>query len=162
MSTQGWVWGRKSAPSLYAKLYIAIRNFVRGCLDYRGFSGALKGDIERIGTGNRFRLTLGLPFSPYHQRFREILESLPCCHSGLRCSPGSIRWGAPGVELDDNGNEVASSSADPPAVVDEDESAVDQGDDEDGSSLGPVLVIGLVALALLLLVGIYWRRRSGP
>lgn len=58
--------------------------------------------------------------------------------------------------------EIASSSADPPADQGgEDDPAVDQGDDEDGSPFGPILGGGLTALALLLLVGVYWWRRSG-
>ncbi|ACV12247.1 GLUG domain protein [Halorhabdus utahensis DSM 12940] len=66
------------------------------------------------------------------------------------------------LELDDNGDEIASSSADPPGQRDTDELTAEDGTDDDGGSgVSPLVVVGIIVLVALVLVGVYVRRRSG-
>jgi len=66
------------------------------------------------------------------------------------------------LELDDNGDELASSSADPPGQRDTDELTAEDGTDDDGGSgVSPLVVVGIIVLVALVLMGVYVRRRSG-
>ncbi|WP_136689387.1 GLUG motif-containing protein [Halorhabdus amylolytica] len=71
------------------------------------------------------------------------------------------------VELDQDGTEIASSSADLPWLDAQDESAAGESDDavaddsDDGSGILHLIVgIGIVALVVVVLVGAYVRRRK--
>lgn len=64
------------------------------------------------------------------------------------------------VELDQSGEEVASSSAEPPSVPGQVDTTEGQQSDERGANL-PVVLLGLVALVAAIPGTLYWQRQSG-
>ncbi|MFB6250067.1 MAG: hypothetical protein ABEI27_00005, partial [Halobellus sp.] len=86
----------------------------------------------------------------------EVAANLATEENGETVRTFDFRIGT--VELNENGEEVASSSAEPPSGPDQVDATDGQQSDAGGVTLAPVL-LGLVAVVAVIL-GALWRRRT--